>query len=63
MAFLPRPRALDGVTYDPGIVARDHGQRVFHQSFAGRMVNSYRLHKGHALMKQFAETFARIEQT
>jgi lytic murein transglycosylase len=57
--------ALDDVTYDPGIVARDHGQHVFRQSFeqfSGRMVNSYRLHKGHALMKQYGATFARIEQ-
>ena len=23
--------ALDGVAYDPGIVAKDHGQRVFRQ--------------------------------
>jgi lytic murein transglycosylase len=57
--------ALDGVAYDPGIVAKDHGQHVFRQSFeqfSGRMVNSYRLHKGRALMKQYAATFARIEQ-
>src|ERR1700704_5810942 len=57
--------ALDGVAYDPGIVAKDHGQRVFRQSFeqfSGRMVNSYRLNKGQALMKQYAATFARIEQ-
>jgi membrane-bound lytic murein transglycosylase B len=41
--------ALNGVTYDPSIISKDHGQRVFHQSFeqfAGRMVNSSRLHKG-----------------
>jgi len=58
--------ALDGVTYDPSIVSKDHGQHVFRQSFeqfAGRMVNSYRLHKGAALIKQYAATFARIEQT
>jgi membrane-bound lytic murein transglycosylase B len=41
--------ALSGVTYDPSIISKDHGQRVFHQSFeqfAGRMVNSSRVHKG-----------------
>jgi lytic murein transglycosylase len=57
--------ALDGVAYDPGIVAKDHGQRVFRQSFeqfSGRMVNSDRLQKGQALMKQYAATFARVEQ-
>jgi hypothetical protein len=38
--------ALDGLTYDASMVAKDHGQHAFHQSFeqfAGRMVNSYRL--------------------
>ena len=33
--------ALGGVTYDPGIIARDHAQGVFRQSFeqfSGRMV-------------------------
>ena len=57
---------LDGITFDASIVAKDHGQRVFHQSFeqfAGRMVNSYRLRKGQALMKQYGSVFARIEQT
>ena len=57
--------ALDGVTFDPGIIAKDHGQHVFHQSFeqfSGRMVNSYRLHKGAALIRQYAPTFNRIEQ-
>lgn len=58
--------ALDGVSYDPSIVSKDHGQHVFHQSFeqfAGRMVNSYQLHKGAALIKQYGPTFSRIEQT
>jgi membrane-bound lytic murein transglycosylase B len=48
--------ALNGVTYDLSIISKDHSQGVFHQSFeqfAGRMVNSSRLHM----------TFARIEQT
>jgi lytic murein transglycosylase len=56
---------LDGITFDPGIVAKDHGQHVFRQSFeqfSSRMVSSYRLHKGQALMKQYVATFARIEQ-
>jgi membrane-bound lytic murein transglycosylase B len=57
--------ALDDVAYDRGIVAKDHGQHVFRQSseqFAGRMVNSYRLHKGQAQMQQYGATFAPIEQ-
>ncbi len=53
------------MTYDPSVVSRDHGQHVFRQSFeqfSGRMVNSYRLRRGAALLKQYAGTFARIEQ-
>lgn len=56
---------LDGITYDQNVIARDHGQKVFHQSFeefAGRMVNAYRLRRGDALMKQYAGTFQRIEE-
>ncbi|HYP58275.1 MAG TPA: lytic murein transglycosylase [Beijerinckia sp.] len=57
--------ALDGVNYDPGIISKDHGQHVFHQSFeqfSSRMVNSYRLHKGASLLRQYAGTFSRIEE-
>jgi lytic murein transglycosylase len=57
---------LDGITYDASIVAKDHGQQVFHQSFeqfAGRMVNPYRLRKGKALMTQYRDVFSQIEQT
>ncbi len=56
---------LDDVTFDPSIISKDHGQHVFHQSFeqfSGRMVNSYRLHKGASLIKQYAGVFSRIEQ-
>ena len=58
--------ALDGVAYDPGIVAKDHGQHVFRQSFeqfSSRMVNANRLRRGASVMKQYAATFARIEQS
>lgn len=57
--------ALDGVTYDPSIVSRDHGQHVFHQTFeqfSARMVNSFRLRKGASLIKQYSGVFARIQQ-
>jgi len=57
--------SLDDVTYDPSIVSRDHGQKVFRQTFeqfSARMVNSYRLRKGASLIKQYASVFARIEQ-
>ncbi|MGP8232870.1 MAG: lytic transglycosylase domain-containing protein [Methylovirgula sp.] len=57
--------SLDGVEYAPDIISHDHGQRVFHQTFAqfsGRMVNAYRLRRGAALLRQYAGTFERIEQ-
>jgi lytic murein transglycosylase len=56
---------LNNVAYDPSIVSRDHGQRVFDQSFeqfSGRMINKDRLRKGALLLKQYADTFDRIEQ-
>jgi lytic murein transglycosylase len=56
--------ALGGVTYDPGIVARDHAQGVFRQSFdqfAGRMVPP-RLGRGRRMMQQYASVLSRYEQ-
>jgi len=56
--------ALGGVTFDPAIIARDHAQGVFRQSFeqfSGRMVPP-RLQKGAKLLKQYAPVFARVEQ-
>ena len=56
--------ALGGVTFDPNIIARDHAQGVFRQSFeqfSGRMVPP-RLQKGAKLLKQYAPVFQRIEQ-
>jgi lytic murein transglycosylase len=56
--------ALAGITYDPTIIARDHAQGVFRQSFeqfSGRMVPP-RLARGQHLLQQYAPVFARIEQ-
>src|ERR1700733_11614300 len=56
--------ALAGLTYDPNVIARDHAQGVFRQSFeqfSGRMVPP-RLSRGTKLLKQYAPVFARIEQ-
>src|SRR5580704_14710098 len=47
--------ALAGITYDPSIVARDHAQGVFRQSFeqfSGRMVPP-RLARGQKLLQQY----------
>jgi lytic murein transglycosylase len=56
--------ALNGLTYDPTVVARDRGQGVFKQSFeefSGRMVPP-RLKKGADMLRQYAGTFSRIDQ-
>jgi len=55
--------ALAGVTYDPTIIARDHAQGVFHQSFeqfSGRMVPP-RLDRARRLLAQYGAIFSRIE--
>ena len=57
--------ALSGVSFDPAIVKKDHGQGVFTQDFlqfSGRMVNSDRLTAGRGNMARLKSTFARIEQ-
>jgi len=56
--------ALAEVTYDPGIIARDHAQGVFRQSFeqfSGRMVPP-RLGRGRRMMLQYASVLSRYEQ-
>src|SRR5271166_1692907 len=58
--------ALDNVSYDPGIISKDHGQGVFHQSFAqfsARMANPARVRRGQTLLKQYAGLFSRIDET
>jgi lytic murein transglycosylase len=55
---------LGGVTYDPTVIARDHAQGVFRQSFdqfAGRMVPP-RLARAQQRLVQYGATFSRIEQ-
>ncbi len=57
--------ALQGVTYDPQVVRRDHGQGVFQQSFlqfAGRMTGAGRYQNGLKQLKANAGLLARIEQ-
>jgi len=56
--------SLAGVTYDPSIIARDHAQGVFRQTFeqfSGRMVPP-RLSRGAHLLQKYGATFNRIEQ-
>jgi lytic murein transglycosylase len=55
---------LDGVSYDPTVIARDHAQGVFRQSFeqfSGRMIPP-RLARAQKLLAQYGSTFSRIEQ-
>src|SRR5580658_492738 len=56
--------SLSGVSYDPAVIARDHAQGVFRQSFeqfSGRMVPP-RLARGRRQLQQNRALFDRIEQ-
>jgi len=57
--------ALNGLTLDKSVLARDHSQAVFNQSFeqfSGRMVPP-RLTRGSNMMKQYGSVLGRIEET
>ena len=57
--------ALRNLTADEKIIRLDRRQNVFTQdflTFAGRMVNDYRLSHGAKNIRQYADTFTRIEQ-
>jgi len=56
--------ALNNVTFDPAVIAHDHSQGVFQQSFeqfSGRMVSQDRLHKGSNMLKRYGSILQRIE--
>jgi lytic murein transglycosylase len=56
--------ALNGVTFDPTVIARDHAQDVFQQTFeqfSGRMVSPDRLRKGSDMLKRYGSILVRIE--
>jgi lytic murein transglycosylase len=55
---------LGNITYDPAVIARDHAQGVFRQSFeqfSGRMIPP-RLARGAKMLAQYGPTFSKIEQ-
>lgn len=57
--------ALNGVTYDPAVIARDHSQSVFQQGFeqfSARMITPDRLRKGANMLKRYGSILERIEQ-
>src|SRR5881409_4174039 len=56
---------LTGITLDKSVLARDHSQKVFSQTFeefSGRMVPP-RIQRGSNMMKQYGSVLSRIEQT
>ena len=57
--------ASPSMTFDPGIIRRDHGQGVFQQTFmqfADRMVGGARIPNGQRLIKKHAALFAEVEK-
>jgi lytic murein transglycosylase len=57
--------AAPSLTYDQRIVNIDRGQRVFTQTFlqfSDRMAAAYRIQRGAALIKTYAQVFSRIDQ-
>lgn len=57
--------ALDGMTFDPGIVSRDRKQSFFSQSFksfSSKLISQNRLQNGAAKLKQHRDLFAKVEQ-
>src|SRR5256714_14062688 len=56
---------LTGLALDKGVLARDHSQKVFNQSFeefSGRMIPP-RLGRGANMLKQYGSVLGRIEQS
>src|SRR5262245_21356690 len=57
--------ALDGITLDPGVIARDRKQSFFSQSFlefSDKLISKGRIQNGLARLKQHSELFARGEK-
>ena len=57
--------ALEGVTLDPSVIARDRKQGFFAQSFlsfSGKLISKARIQKGISRLKQHEELLARVEK-
>ena len=57
--------ALDGITLDPGVIARDRRQSFFSQgflSFSDKLISKNRIQSGLARLKQHRDLFARVEK-
>src|SRR6185295_8176827 len=60
-----RGGALDGMTLDPGIIARDRKQSFFAQSFtafSAKLISQNRLQAGAAQLKKHSALLAKVEQ-
>ncbi|MBO0765517.1 MAG: lytic murein transglycosylase [Hyphomicrobiaceae bacterium] len=57
--------ALDGVTLDPAVIARDRKQSFFSQaflSFSDKLISQNRIQNGQARLRQHRDLFARVEK-
>jgi lytic murein transglycosylase len=57
--------ALDGVTLDPSVIARDRKQGFFAQgflTFSGKLISKNRIQNGVARLKRHKDLFARVEK-
>jgi lytic murein transglycosylase len=57
--------ALDGITLDPGVIARDRRQGFFAQSFltfSDKLISQNRIKNGLARLKQHRALFAKVEK-
>ncbi len=57
--------ALDGMTLDPGIIARDRRQSFFAQSFqafSSKLISQNRIQNGTARLRQHRDLLAKVEQ-
>jgi lytic murein transglycosylase len=57
--------ALDGITLDPGTIARDRKQSFFAQSFlafSDKLISQNRIQNGLARLKQHRDLFAKVEK-
>ena len=57
--------ALDGLTLDQGVIARDRKQGFFAQSFlafSDKLISQNRIQNGQARLKQHRDLFAKVEK-
>ena len=58
-------RALDGITFAPGIIRRDRRQSFFAQSFvkfSGRLISKYRLRAGARQLRKYRRIFEHVRR-